>query len=158
MLGRLFLLFLIVPFVEIALLIQLGEIIGGAATIALMIITAIVGATLVRRAGLETWQEAQRRMAMGEMPGQQLCEGLLLLIAGVVLVTPGLITDLLGLALLLPPVRKRLARQMGQHLVVHGAGSAPFGAGPQGPFEQGPFQAPEDKGGRTIEGDYERKD
>lgn len=147
MFGRLFLLFLVIPFIEITLLIKLGGLIGALPTIALMIITAIIGAKLVRQAGLTTWMEAQRRMAAGEVPGQQICEGLVLLIAGVMLVTPGLITDAAGIALLLPALRRKLAAQLSKRMVVQtAAGSMGGGFG----------QRPE--GNQTIEGEFERKD
>ncbi|WP_417361316.1 FxsA family protein [Gallaecimonas pentaromativorans] len=148
MFGRLFLLFLIVPFVEITLLIKLGGMIGVVPTIALMIITAVIGARLVRQAGFSTWMEAQRRMAAGEMPGQQICEGLVLLIAGVMLVTPGLLTDIAGIALLLPSVRRKLAAQLGKRMLVQTvAGTGPMG-GQQGQHREH----------STIDGEFERKD
>ncbi|WKE65029.1 FxsA family protein [Gallaecimonas kandeliae] len=149
MFGRLFLLFLIVPFIEISLLIKLGGIIGVVPTVALMVITAVIGARLVRQAGFATWAEAQRRLAAGEVPGQQICEGLLLLIAGVMLLTPGLLTDLAGIVLLVPSVRGKLAAKLGKRMVVYSAG--PMGGQP-GQQGHSPRQ------NNTIEGEFERKD
>ncbi|WP_115717338.1 FxsA family protein [Gallaecimonas mangrovi] len=152
MFGRLFLLFLIVPFIEITLLIKLGGIIGVVPTVALMIITAVVGAKLVRQAGFATWTQAQQRMANGEMPGQQICEGLVLLIAGVLLMTPGLLTDIAGIVLLLPNVRRKLAAQLGKRMVVQTVGGA------QGPFNGGGQEPPHYRQNHTIDGEFERKD
>lgn len=149
MFGRLFLLFLIIPFIEITLLIKLGGVIGVVPTVAIMVLTAIIGARLVRQAGLTTWMEAQRRMAAGEVPGQQLAEGVLLLIAGVMLLTPGLLTDLAGIIILIPAVRARLARNMGRFVVVSSV-TPPMGGRAE------PGSRPQS--GDTIEGEFERKE
>ncbi|WP_100657899.1 FxsA family protein [Alteromonas flava] len=110
--GILFLLFAIMPIVEIALLIQVGEVIGGWNTVAIVIVTAFVGAYLVKREGLSTLQQAQTKMQQGTLPGDELAQGLLLVIAGVLLVTPGFVTDIIGLLFTLPPTRKLFARAL----------------------------------------------
>ena len=92
----LFLLFAILPIVEIALLVQVGGIIGGWNTIGLVILTAFIGAYFVKREGIATLQTAQAKMQRNELPGKEMVEGLMLVVAGILLVTPGLITDVLG--------------------------------------------------------------
>ncbi len=101
----LFVLFILVPIIEISLLIQVGQAIGGLSTIALIVLTAFIGATLVRRQGLRTLQTAQLKMAQGQPPGKEMLSGLMLFIAGILFVTPGFFTDALAVLLLLPPVQ-----------------------------------------------------
>lgn len=108
MLLRLFLLFTLVPVVELALLIRIGGLIGVAPTLGLVIATGAAGAWLARREGLRSWIAVQREMAGGRVPGEELVHGLLILIASVLLVTPGVITDVAGFALLLRPARARI--------------------------------------------------
>jgi UPF0716 protein FxsA len=118
------LLFLVVPFVEIFVLIQVGHVIGALPTVGLLVAVSIVGAWLVKREGLNTLRRAQEQVRMGQVPGQQLVDGVLILFAGVLLLTPGFLTDAVGVVLLLPPVRAtlravaahRLARRASVHL------------------------------------------
>lgn len=117
----LFLLFVLIPIVEIALLIEVGERIGGWSTIGLVILTAAVGATLVRQQGVATLMQARQKMATGQSPGQEMLEGLMLAVAGVLLLTPGLVTDGLGLLLVMPVSRPLIARWLLKRLVVAGA-------------------------------------
>lgn len=105
MLGLLLVLFVIVPFVELYVIIEVGQAIGALSTIVLLIVVSALGAWLVRREGLGTLRRAQARMRMGEMPGTELVDGLLILFAGALLLTPGFLTDGLGISLLVPPVR-----------------------------------------------------
>ena len=112
MFGRLILLFIAIPLIELFLLVQVGERIGLAATVALVVATGILGASLARHQGLATWSRFQQESAGGRPPGQTLLNGLLILVAGAVLLTPGLLTDLTGFALLIPPLRSRLVRRL----------------------------------------------
>ncbi len=128
MLARLLLLFITVPLIEFYLLVQLGDRIGLAATVALVVTTGILGASLARQQGLATWKRFQQESAAGRPPGRTLLDGLLILIAGAVLLTPGLLTDLTGFALLVPPIRSRLARRLEGWLarrITRGAGVPP---------------------------------
>jgi UPF0716 protein FxsA len=109
---RLLLAFTLIPLAELALLLRLGEWLGLGATLALVIATGVAGAWLARREGLKAWQAVQRELAAGRLPGEQLVHALLVLVAGVVLVTPGVLTDLTGLLLMIPPVRKLLVRSV----------------------------------------------
>jgi UPF0716 protein FxsA len=99
------LLFLAVPFVEIYVILQVGHVVGLLPTLALLIVISTAGAALVKREGLGVWRRAQERMEMGEVPGRELVDGVLVLVAGALLFTPGFVTDALGILLLLPPVR-----------------------------------------------------
>ncbi len=131
MFGRLILLFIAIPLIELYLLVQVGEQIGLAATVALVVTTGILGASLARHQGLATWSRFQQESAAGRPPGQTLLNGLLILVAGAVLLTPGLLTDLTGFALLVPPIRARLVRRLERWLarrvtrVTRGTGAPP---------------------------------
>ncbi|HRX83992.1 MAG TPA: FxsA family protein [Phycisphaerae bacterium] len=147
MFGYLLLAFICVPIVEIWLLIRIGEVIHAGPTIALVLLTGIAGAALARREGARAWFRIQETMARGEMPGLAMVEAVLVFVAGLLLVTPGVLTDCVGLALLLPPVRAWVARKLADHfrghLVVAGPGvSMHFGAGPVG--NPGPSAPPDD--------------
>ena len=108
----LFLLFLVVPLVEIFFLIQVGQVIGAGWTIFLVVATAVIGAFLLRLQGFQTLQRAQTSMARGEIPAMEMLEGLCLLVSGALLLTPGFVTDTLGFLLLVPPVRQIMIGQM----------------------------------------------
>lgn len=106
MLVRLLLLFTLLPMVELALLIWIGNHTGLPAMIALVLFTGTLGAWLARHEGLRCLSEIHRRIGDGELPADALLDGLLILIAGAVLITPGVLTDLAGFAILAPPVRR----------------------------------------------------
>lgn len=107
---RLLVLFLLVPLVELALLIEVGRRIGTGPTIAIIAATAVLGAWLAKRQGLAVVREIQRQLREGEIPAAGLVDGLLILIAGAVLLTPGFITDAAGFFLLLPAGRAAVKR------------------------------------------------
>ena len=100
--------FIVVPVAEIALFIVVGQHIGLWLTLAGILITAVLGATLLRRQGLRTLQEAQARLSRGEAPVRQLFDGLCLFVAGAFLLTPGFLTDVAGFILLVPGFRQIL--------------------------------------------------
>lgn len=108
MFAALALLFLVVPFVELFVLIQVGQAIGALPTIGLLIVVSIVGAWLVKKEGMGVARRAQAQVRRGEVPGRELVDGVLILFAGALLLTPGFFTDLVGVALLLPPIRAAL--------------------------------------------------
>ena len=101
-------LFLVVPIAEIWVLIEVGSVVGAVATIGLVVLTAVVGAALMRAQGLATLFRARAAMAKGEVPALELLEGAVILIAGALLLTPGFITDAAGFACLVPSLRRRL--------------------------------------------------
>lgn len=113
---RLLLLFIIIPIIEIYLLISVGRIIGVLPTIALVILTAILGTYLLRAQGLATLHKLQAVLAEGQSPTETLLEGILLLIGGALLLTPGFFTDAVGFACLLPGSRHALVHWLGRHI------------------------------------------
>ena len=106
MFARLLILFIAVPLVELALLIKLGNAIGLWPTVLIVIATGALGAALAKSQGTRTVWTIRREMAEGKPPGESLVNGLLILVGGVVLLTPGLLTDVLGFCLLVPVTRK----------------------------------------------------
>jgi UPF0716 protein FxsA len=154
----LFLLFILVPIVEIALLIQVSEVIGGFATIALVIVTAIVGAKLVKQQGIGAIQNVQLQMAQGQMPAKELFTGLCVIIAGVLLMTPGIMTDVFGFLLLTPVVRNKLAAGLASQATVRMSSqmnqdAAHFQYHSKTSQHEEPTHQP-----TTIDGEFERKD
>jgi UPF0716 protein FxsA len=101
----LLLLFTLMPLIELTLLIKVGQSIGAANTLALVILTGLLGAWLARREGLRTYIKLQNELRAGQLPGNRLIDALLILVAGALLVTPGIITDVIGFSLLIPPAR-----------------------------------------------------
>jgi UPF0716 protein FxsA len=112
MFMRLLLLFVLLPLAELALLIQVGRAIGLGWTLAIVVATGFLGATLARRQGLRAWRAIHGELAAGRVPGAALVDGLLILIGGIVLLTPGILTDLAGFALLIPPTRSAVKRSL----------------------------------------------
>ena len=106
----LFLIFLLVPLAEIYLLIEIGSVIGAGWTIAGVVATALLGAWLVKIQGLITAFRARDSLQRGVVPGLELIEGLFLLVAGALLITPGFVTDAIGFMCLTPSIRRPLAR------------------------------------------------
>jgi UPF0716 protein FxsA len=111
---RLLLAFTLIPLAELWLLLRIGAALGGVPTLGLVLITGIVGASLARREGARAWLSVQTELAAGKLPGRELLEAMLVLVAGIVLVTPGILTDLAGLALLVQPIRGGLVRRLEQ--------------------------------------------
>jgi UPF0716 protein FxsA len=131
MLLRLFLLFTVVPLLELMLLIRVGGLIGLGPTLLLVVATGAAGAWLARQEGLRSWMAVQGELVAGRLPGEELVHGLLVLVAGIVLVTPGVLTDLLGLALLVRPVRRALISRIRDRFTKSlEAGGAPGVGGP----------------------------
>lgn len=130
---RLLLLFTSVPLIELALLLWIGGRIGVLPTVALILATGVAGASLARLQGLATWRRFQAALAAGRLPGRELLEGLLILVAGALLLTPGVLTDAVGFLLLVPPARRRIVRLGEVRLrarVVVGGGRRPGAAPP----------------------------
>ncbi|WP_297527734.1 FxsA family protein [Thiohalobacter sp.] len=139
----LLLVFLTVPLIEIYLLIKVGGVIGAWPTVLLVVLTAVVGAFLIRLQGLATLQRVQLAMMRGEVPALEMLEGAVLVICGALLLTPGFFTDTLGFLLLIPALRRWLIlRFFGRP---GGPGAPPGGSpGPRGPL--------------TLDGEYTRED
>ena len=102
----LFLVFLVVPLVEIYFLIQIGSVVGAGCTIFLVVFTAMLGAFLVRAQGFSTLARVQMQLSRSEMPAMEIIEGVFLFVAGALLLTPGFFTDAIGFMCLTPPLRR----------------------------------------------------
>lgn len=148
----LFILFLTIPLIEIYLLIQVGEVIGAGWTIFAVVATAVIGAALLRLQGLATLYEAQRKMAHGELPATALIEGVMLLLSGALLLTPGFFTDTLGFLVLIPPLRRKFAHFILSRGLVMGT------SGFTSQHWQQSSRHQHRESGDTIEGDYSRRD
>ncbi len=109
--AKLLLIFLFVPLIEIYFLIQIGDVIGAGFTIFMVVLTALIGAALVRFQGLTTLARAQREMLNNRMPAMEVIEGALLLLAGALLLIPGFVSDAMGFILLIPPLRQWLVQR-----------------------------------------------
>ena len=134
---RLVALFLIVPLIEIWLFITIGGQIGVWPTIGLVVLSAVVGAMLVRAQGARAWAELQGAITEFRDPGRPLAHGAMILLAGAMLMTPGFFTDTLGLLLLLPPVRDAVIRRAGHRVHVARAPREPH----RPPFGDGVIDA-----------------
>lgn len=108
MLARLALLFVAVPLAELALLVWIGRRVGLVPTVALVVATGIAGAALARWQGMTTLARFRAAFDAGQLPHRELVDGVLVLVAGALLLTPGLLTDVTGFLLLIPPVRRWL--------------------------------------------------
>jgi UPF0716 protein FxsA len=142
-------LFIVVPILEIYVIIQVGQAIGALWTIALLIADSIIGARLLGWQGRAAWRRFQEALWAGRVPHREVLDGAMILVGGTLLLTPGFITDVAGLALLLPPTRAFIRRALVRALrrpglltrvVVFRPGSPPP-RGPEGP--PGPGQRPE---------------
>lgn len=109
-----FLLFVLVPVIELMLLIELGGLVGTLPTLAMIVVTGMVGATLARRQGLQTVANIQAETAAGRLPAASLIDGVTILVAGALLLTPGILTDVVGFSLLVPAVRSPLRGWLGR--------------------------------------------
>lgn len=145
--GTLLLLFIALPALELALLIELGQRIGTLETIAVIVLTGVVGASLARSQGLRVLSLVQRQVAEGQMPTDALVDGIMILLASALLITPGILTDAFGFLCLIPRFRslvksevvRRFERAVAENRVhvqysesIHGSasGGMPFGGGP----------------------------
>lgn len=146
MIFLLFLAFLAVPIIEIAVIIKVGGAIGVWPTIGLIVLTAGAGTALVRAQGFQILARARDSLDHGQFPAEELLEALSLLVAGVLLLTPGFVTDAFGIVLLIPPLRRLIAGALwraalrSSHVEVHGVMGAQW-------------RGPRDRDG-VIEGDY----
>lgn len=140
-----------IPVAEIFFIIRVARDLGIPETIGLLVAVSLVGAWLVRRSGLGVLRQIQERLARGEIPGKELVDGLLILVGGLLMLTPGFLTDAVGLLLLIPPtrlaLRALLIRRYGKRLRVAGWGAGPgvfggFGRGGFGGFGDGPGAGP----------------
>ncbi|WOT05580.1 FxsA family protein [Shewanella youngdeokensis] len=162
MFFTLLLIFVLVPITELSVLIRVGEALGSWTTVGLVIFTAVVGVSLVRSQGVSTLMQVQQKLARGEAPGQEIVEGMMLAVAGLMLLIPGFVTDFMGLILLTPftriPVAGYFYKRMQLKANSNGGFQAGFGpgmGGQGGPFGQQHGRSPFDDG-NTFDGDFER--
>ncbi len=141
-LRSLFLLFLLIPLLEIYLLIKVGGVVGAWPTVFLVVFTAVLGAWLLRYQGVQTLTRARRSMAVGELPTVAMLEGVILLLCGALLLTPGFFTDAIGFLGLVPPLRQAMiVRVLERGIIqVHSPG------------------APRERGPSVIEGNFRREE
>lgn len=144
MFPALLLLFFLVPLVEIYLLIEIGGVIGVGWTIFAVVFTAVLGAFLVRRQGFSTVNRIRSQLDQGQLPAVEMFEGLFLLVAGALLLTPGFFTDAIGFACLTPPLRRSII----EYVMARGIVSNAQGTPPKADKESR----------KTIDGEYRRVD
>ena len=135
--GKLLILFILVPVAELYLFITLGDQLGLGNTLAIIFVTAILGAALTKSQGRRAMLKFQQATNEGRMPAREAMDGLMILLAGAVLITPGFLTDAVGFLLLVPPVRTVVAGYLGKRLKEKIQIVTP-GMPPQSPQEQVP--------------------
>lgn len=146
--------FIGIPILEIAVFIQAGQLIGLWPTVAGVVLTAVIGAALVRHQGLSTIIKAQESVNAGRFPVAEVFDGLCLVLAGAFLITPGFVTDTFGFLLLVPALRAVLRRAIGRYMVASGRVTMWTEAPPEEPFAQ--RAQPQGRTGPVIiEADYE---
>lgn len=142
--------FVVVPLVEIAVLIQVGQVIGPWWTIGLLVLDSIIGGWLVKREGGRAWQALRAALSSGRMPARELADGALILIGGTLMLTPGFVTDAAGILVILPitrPVARGLLTQVVARKLAGGA------YGPSRPGSPGDARRPGTGGGPVVRGD-----
>ncbi len=123
MIGRLLAVFLLTPVIELALLIRLGAWIGFWPTIAIIVVTGVTGTFLARNEGLSVWKRFNERLGSGDLPGRELLDGVIILVAGALLITPGVLTDVVGFIGLIPATRSLIRTYLTKrlrHMVARG--------------------------------------
>jgi UPF0716 protein FxsA len=141
----LLLLFFTIPLLEITVLLQVGSAIGVLPTIAMVVLTAVIGAGLIRAQGIATLGRVRLELERGELPAVGIIEAAMLLVAGALLLTPGFVTDAIGFLILVPPLRRRVIHSFLARRVV-ATGAAPASG------QSGPGRV------RVIEGEFRRED
>ena len=157
-------LFIVVPLVELYLIIEVGSVIGALWTVLLVVLTAVIGVSLLRIQGFNTLNRARQNMEMGTLPAMEMMEGMILAVGGAFLITPGFITDTLGFLCLIPATRRAMIRYLMQRSAIHGQGFYSHGTThysrghkDHGHQDHG-HSKDEQRPGRTIEGEFHRDD
>ena len=163
----LFLFFIAVPLVEMLLLFEVGDQIGGLSTLGLVVATAVIGLQVLKQQGIATLTRANSPLSSGELPAQEIIEGMLLAAAGALLLTPGFITDTLGFVFLAGPLRRLIAARLFRSGLVRagsGLGAGFFGGSvggfsrrSQGGFSGEPQGFDTSAAGEIIEGEIVRE-
>ncbi len=147
----LFVIFILIPLIEIGLFVAIGGLIGVVPTMASVVLTALLGSALLRQQGLSTWRDAQTQMQAGHIPLDSVIHGVGLLIAGILLLTPGFFTDAIGFLLFVPPFRLALGRALIRALQRSGQFHINMNL-------QETYQEHTRRDGRTIDGEAEEVD
>jgi UPF0716 protein FxsA len=150
------LVFIVVPVLELALLIKTGQVIGVWATVALVLTTALSGAFIISRQSLSVLRRSLEALSEGRTPVAPVVDGLFLLVAGALLLTPGLLTDIVALALLVPPLRRAVARAAMAWMLHRAQVSITVDDEPWGP--DGRRRPSGNAHGPVIDGEFERLD
>lgn len=153
--------FIAVPIIEIGLFIEIGGWIGLWPTLGIVIVTAFAGTTLLRLQGLSVLQRVQESANRNELPVQEVFDGMCLLVAGILLLTPGFFTDSIGFLLFVPVFRRFAAAAIWRWLVRNGkisVSAGGFGASPRSGGPGGPDRGSRPSGGPVIDGDFEEVD
>lgn len=157
--GKLLLLLVGLVLLELTVMIKVGSVIGALPTVGLLVLTAVLGSSLVRSEGIKTLLTAQQKMQLGEMPGREVMGGMMLALAGLLLIIPGFVSDIVGILLLQPWLRNKLADKLigsNQFKMQMGGFQARQQPFDEVPGNDQPGQAP--RSGTTIEGEFERKE
>lgn len=136
---RVLAIFIVIPVIEMVILIEVGGLIGALPTVALVVLTAVIGVALLKHEGMETLARVQNRLSIGELPTTELLEGVMLIVGGALLLTPGFVTDSIGFVCLIPYFRRPVAQLMIRKGII--------GAMPR-------FFTSANNGGRTFEGEF----
>jgi len=147
------LLFVIIPLLELYLIITVGGYIGAFWTVMIVIATAVVGVNLLRMQGFNTLRRAQQNMERGAMPAMEMMEGIVLAVGGALLITPGFLTDTLGFICLIPVTRKALIRSF-----INRSSVQMHGFHQSSSYHASSSRHEQHDHGRTIEGEFHRKD
>lgn len=157
-----FILFIIIPIIEITVLINVGSLIGVWYTVGLVLLSAFIGVNMLRYQGLSTLARAQQKMQQGELPGQEMMEGIVLAVGGALLITPGFVTDFIGFCCLLPFTRIGLIKLVKSRFKVASMNHSGFQAGgfhsQQFDPRQGPFAERKTGAGDVFEGEFSHSD
>ncbi|PVZ62942.1 FxsA family protein [Pelagibaculum spongiae] len=143
--------FILVPLLEMFLLIQVGSLIGALPTIGLVILTATVGIHLIRQQGFSILSRYQQKLAGGQMPGNELIEGLMLAFGGALLLTPGFFTDAIGFAMVIPVTRQKIASYMKSRIKI----ATPVFTNPSANQTDSPHRSDQ---GNIIDGEFKELD
>jgi len=149
----LFALFVLIPILEIATFIQVGSVVGLPLTLLGILLTAIIGAVLVRQQGFKALNDARENIARQKSPVEQVVHGAFILVAGLLLLTPGFLTDTLGFLFLVPPLRLGIANKVWSWIKANGSIDIQAGNMPGQRSESDPDPRSDTQGGTIIEGE-----
>lgn len=148
-------LFIIIPIIEIFLFMRIGALIGVMPTLGMIILTAVIGVSMLKMQGLSTLQRAQNNLQENKIPATELIEGIILLLCGALLLTPGFFTDAIGFLMLVPHIRRAAAKiiiEKGKLQIMNGSGFSGFSS------TQGFDSSSGNQDGDIIDGECHKED